>query len=71
MRIRILTDHYVGGGLAHYLPHLQAQEAANGRRRRSRKHSQFTDQDWQLVEELLRSDLSPEQVSGWLARSFR
>lgn len=50
-----------------YRPH-RAQEAANGRRRRSRKHSQFTDQDWQLVEELLRSDLSPEQVSGWLAR---
>ena len=46
----------------------RAQEAANGRRRRSRKHSQFTNQDWQMVEDLLRSDLSPEQVSGWLAR---
>jgi IS30 family transposase len=46
----------------------RAQEAANGRRRRSRKHSQFTAEDWELVEEALRADLSPEQVSGWLER---
>lgn len=46
----------------------RAQEAANGRRRRSRKHSQFTKQQWCMVETLLRADLSPEQVSGWLAR---
>jgi IS30 family transposase len=47
---------------------LRAQEAANGRRRRSRKHSQFTREDWQMIEDLLRADFSPEQVSGWLAR---
>jgi transposase, IS30 family len=46
----------------------RAQEAANGRRRRSRKHSQFTVQNWRKIEELLRADLSPEQVSGWLRR---
>jgi transposase, IS30 family len=46
----------------------RAQEAANGRRRRTRKHSQFTAQQWRMVEDLLRADLSPEQVSGWLAR---
>ena len=46
----------------------RAQEAANGRRRRSRKHSQFTARQWRMVEELLRADLSPEQVSGRLAR---
>lgn len=46
----------------------RAQEAANGRRRRTRKHSQFSPQQWRMVEDLLRADLSPEQVSGWLAR---
>jgi IS30 family transposase len=46
----------------------RAQEAANGRRRRTRKHSQFTAQQWRMVEDLLRADLSPEQVSGVLAR---
>lgn len=46
----------------------RAQEAANGRRRRTRKHSQFTARQWHMVEDLLRADLSPEQVSGWLAR---
>lgn len=46
----------------------RAQEAANGRRRRSRKHSQFTRENWQMIEDLLRADFSPEQVSGWLAR---
>ncbi len=46
----------------------RAQEASNGRRRRSRKHSHFTPAQWQMIEDLLRADLSPEQVSGWLAR---
>ena len=46
----------------------RAQEAANGRRRKRRKHSQFTARQWRMVEDLLRADLSPEQVSGWLAR---
>lgn len=51
-----------------YYRYARAQEAANGRRRRSRKCSQFTTEDWQLIEHLLRADLSPEQVSGLLAR---
>lgn len=46
----------------------RAQEAANGRRRRTRKHSQFSGRQWRVVDDLLRADLSPEQVSGWLAR---
>ncbi|HEY0811183.1 MAG TPA: IS30 family transposase [Longimicrobiales bacterium] len=57
------STHPDGG----YRP-FRAQEAANGRRRRSRKHSQFTREQWQMIESLLRADLSPEQVSGWLAR---
>jgi IS30 family transposase len=50
-----------------YRPY-RAQEAANGRRRRSRKRSHFTAAEWRLVENLLQADLSPQQVSGWLAR---
>lgn len=46
----------------------RAQEATNGRRRRSRKHTQFTPAQWRTIEDLLRADLSPEQVGGWLAR---
>lgn len=46
----------------------RAQEAANGRRARCRRKSHFTADDWQMIEELLRADLSPEQVSGVLAR---
>lgn len=42
----------------------KAQERANGRRSRSRRRSQFTIEQWCLVETLLREDLSPEQVSG-------
>jgi len=61
--IRRNTTHPDGS----YRP-LRAQEAANGRRRRTRKFSQFTAPQWRLVEDLLRADLSPEQVSGWLAR---
>jgi len=44
----------------------RAQEQANGRRSRSRRNSQFTAEDWQMIEELLRADLSPEQISGTL-----
>lgn len=61
--LRRNTTHRDGS----YRP-FRAQEAANGRRRRSRKHSQFTAEQWTCIEHLLRADLSPEQVSGWLAR---
>ncbi len=44
----------------------RAQEQANGRRSRSRRNSQFTAAQWRLIEQLLRADLSPEQVSGTL-----
>lgn len=46
--------------------HQKAQEQANGRRTRSRKKSQFTIEQWTLVESLLLQDFSPEQVSGRL-----
>lgn len=46
----------------------RAQEAANGRRSRSRRNSHFTREHWRMIEDLLRADLSPEQVSGVLAR---
>lgn len=49
----------------------RAQEATNGRRRRSRKHSQFTTAQWLVIEDLLRADLSPEQIGGWLQRHQR
>ena len=45
----------------------RAQEAFNGRRSRSRRKSPFTSEDWLLVEDLIRADLSPEQISGRLA----
>jgi IS30 family transposase len=43
-----------------------AQEKTNGRRRRSRRNSQFGSTEWQLVHALLREKFSPEQISGWL-----
>lgn len=43
-----------------------AQEKTNGRRRRSRRNSQFGGIEWELVETLLRDKFSPEQISGWL-----
>lgn len=44
----------------------RAQEQANGRRSRSRRNSRFQHEHWQLIEQLLRADLSPEQISGRL-----
>jgi IS30 family transposase len=44
----------------------RAQEQTNGRRSRSRRNSQFSSDDWRLIRDLLRQDLSPEQVSGRL-----
>lgn len=49
----------------YYRPH-RAQEASNGRRSRSRRKSPFT-AHWSVVEDLLRAELSPEQISGRLA----
>jgi IS30 family transposase len=46
-----------------------AQERTNGRRSRSRRNSRFTAEDFAAVEELLRRQWSPEQVSGHLART--
>jgi IS30 family transposase len=45
-----------------------AQERTNGRRSRSRRNLRFTNQDFALVEELLRRQWSPEQVAGHLLR---
>ena len=49
----------------------RAHEAANGRRSRSRRNSRFTPADWRIIEDLLRADLSPEQVSGRLRTKGR
>jgi len=49
----------------HYRPSI-AVERTNGRRSRSRKKSQFGQDDWRQVLELLRQDWSPEQISGHL-----
>jgi len=53
-------------GLRGYRPK-QAQEQADNRRR-AMSHSRITSVHWARVEELVRQDWSPEQVSGWLAR---
>ena len=45
-----------------------AQERTQGRRSRSRRNQRFTPEDFAVVEELLRRQWSPEQVSGYLAR---
>ena len=50
----------------------RAQEQANGRRSRSRRKSHFTEtDDWQLITDLLRADLGPEQISGPLRAEGR
>jgi transposase, IS30 family len=41
----------------------RAQEHANGRRSRSRKVDQFTEQEWSVVYQYLREDWSPEQIA--------
>ena len=45
----------------------RAQQRAHARRYRSRRNSQFGRAQWKRVEELLRQEWSPEQVSGHLA----
>jgi transposase, IS30 family len=52
--------------LDHRYRWFRAQENTNGRRRRSRRNSHFTAEDWRLIERLLGEDLSPEQISGRL-----
>ena len=47
----------------------RAEERAVARRKRSRRNSQFGRAELALVEELLRKEWSPEQVSGHLART--
>src|ERR1051326_6828973 len=44
--------------------HLRAQDISDLRRRRSRRKSLLSDQDWLLIEESIKADFSPEQVSG-------
>lgn len=46
----------------------RAIERTNGRRSRSRRNRRFSDQDLRVVENLIRIQWSPEQVSGYLAR---
>jgi len=47
----------------------RAHQRAHARRYRSRRNSQFGRAEWARVEELLREEWSPEQVSGHLERS--
>ena len=44
----------------------KADSYAVARRRRSRRNSHFSCEDWGLVEFLISLDWSPEQVAGWL-----
>jgi IS30 family transposase len=42
---------------------------ARGRRRRARQGTRFTTEQWKRVEELLKQDYSPDQISGFLSRA--
>ena len=50
----------------YYTPEV-AQQYTVARRRRSRRNTHFSDDEWILVEHLVALDWSPEQVSGWLS----
>lgn len=50
---------------ARYSPD-KAHSYAVARRRRSRRNTHFSPDEWVLVEHLVTLDWSPEQVSGWL-----
>ncbi len=45
-----------------------ADSYARTRRSRSRRNTRFRQEDWDLVEQLLALQWSPEQVAGWLKR---
>jgi transposase, IS30 family len=45
-----------------------ADQMTRGRRSRSRRNQRFSAADWRVVDPLIREDLSPEQISGWLLR---
>lgn len=51
---------------ARYSPD-KAHSYAVARKRRSRRNSHFSPDEWALVEHLVALDWSPEQVSGWLS----
>ena len=57
-------------GLMHYIP-LHAQMRAEGRRRNGRKKIRFTNTVKRRVEDLLKRDYSPEQISGYLAKAHQ
>jgi len=48
--------------------HERADDQARLRRTRSRRNRRLTTEHWQLIEQLTRQDLSPEQISGFLQR---
>lgn len=50
----------------YYTPEV-AQQYTVARRRKSRRNTHFSDDEWILVEHLVALDWSPEQVSGWLS----
>jgi IS30 family transposase len=57
-------------GLMHYRP-LHAQMRAESRRSNARKKIRFTNTVRWRVENLLRHDFSPEQISGYLAKEHQ
>lgn len=51
--------------------HYRAQKAqfyTNARRRNSRRNRHFYEEQWQIVAQMLRLKISPEQISGYLRR---
>lgn len=56
--------------LRHYIPRF-AQMKADGRRRNGRKKRRFTDSVRKKVEYLLKHELSPEQISGYLFKEHQ
>lgn len=49
-----------------YYTHSMADQKARARRHKSRRHSQYTTQEWQRIESLIILDWSPEQISNHL-----
>lgn len=46
----------------------RAKEQASARAKRSHRNRRLTAEDWQLIEELIKENWSPEQISGLLMR---